>query len=122
MVEDVPGVQQVVCAILRKLGLEVDIAEDGRIACEKAMKSKAQDRPYDLILMDIQMPEMNGHDATRWLRKQGWCGPIVALTAYALSGDREKCLAAGCDDYLAKPFTSAKLREVLARYLGKTGN
>ena len=70
----------------------MDVAEDGRLACEMAEKSRAEGRPYDLILMDIQMPRMNGYEATRWLRQHGWQGPIVALTAHAMVGDREKCL------------------------------
>jgi CheY-like chemotaxis protein len=101
--------------------LEVEIAEDGRAACKMAEKSQAEGRPYDLIFMDIQMPHMNGYEVTRWLRQQGWKGPIVALTAHALVGDREKCLEAGCDDYIAKPVTAAGLREILVRYLGQAG-
>ena len=103
----------------RQTGLEIEIAENGRTACEMAEQSKAQGRPYDLILMDIQMPEMNGYQATRWLRRQGWQGPIVALTAHAMVGDREKCLEAGCDGYIAKPVSVAELWDALRRYLGQ---
>jgi len=116
--EDVPDVSSVISQILRKMNLEVEIAEDGLVACKMAEKSQAEGRPYDLIFMDIQLPHLNGYEATRWLRQHGWQGPIVALTAHALVGDREKCLEAGCDDYIAKPITASGLREVLVRYLG----
>jgi CheY-like chemotaxis protein len=82
-----------------------------------AKKSKAQGNPYDLILMDIQMPHMTGYEATRALREHGWQGPIVAVTAYATDQDRGKCLAAGCDEHLAKPIDEMALRNVIARRL-----
>ena len=113
-----------ICAVLRqvleKMNLEVEIAADGRLACQTAKESQAGGRPFDLILMDIQMPGMNGYEAVAWLRQHGWDGPVVALTAHALVGDREKCLAAGCNDYIAKPITAKGLRNILARYLGPT--
>jgi PAS domain S-box-containing protein len=119
LAEDVPDVCVMLRQILEKMNLEMEIAGDGCLACEMAEKSQAEGTPYDLILMDIQMPRLNGYDATRWLRRHGWKGPIVALTAHALAGDREKCLEAGCDDYIAKPVTAKGLRNVLARYLGR---
>ena len=115
--EDVPGIQVLITFLLKTMNLEVDMAENGRLACEMAEKSKAKGKPYDLILMDIQMPEMNGYEATRWLRQHEWRGPIVALTAYAMVGDREKCLAAGCDEYLSKPVSQQGLRDILTRYI-----
>jgi CheY-like chemotaxis protein len=117
LAEDVPDVQHVVARILRVGNVQVETAENGRVACEMAEKSRAEGRPYDLILMDIRMPEMDGYAATQWLREHGWEGPIVALTAYAMAGDREKSLAAGCNDYVAKPLAARELRELLARYL-----
>jgi PAS domain S-box-containing protein len=119
LAEDVRDIYVVLRQILQKMDLEVEIAEDGRLACEMAERSKAEGKPFDLILMDIQMPKRNGFEATRRLRQHGWKGPIVALTAHALVGDREKCLDAGCDDYIAKPITAKGLRDVLARYLGR---
>ncbi len=121
LAEDVPDISVVLRLILEKMNLAVEIAEDGRLACEMAEKSQAQGKPYDLILMDIQMPNRNGLEAARWLRQHRWKGPVVAFTAHALAGDREKCLEAGCDDYLAKPITAAALRSVVARYLGPAG-
>jgi len=119
LAEDAPDNLVVLVHILRKQNLQVEIAENGRVACQMAGKSKTDGRPYDMILMDIQMPEMNGYEATQWLRQHGWQGPIVALTAHAMLGDREKCLAAGCDDYLSKPASAKELRVVLERHLGR---
>jgi PAS domain S-box-containing protein len=118
LAEDVPDIHLVLRRILENMNLEVEIAEDGRVACEAAEKAQTERKPFDLILMDIQMPRMNGYEATRWLRQNGWTGPIVALTAHALVGDREKCLLAGCDDYIPKPVSAKGLHDVLARYLG----
>ena len=119
LAEDCLGVSAVLRQVLQMMSLDVEIAEDGLAACEMAEESAADERPYDLILMDIQMPKMNGYEATRRLRQRGWRGPIVALTAHALVGDREKCLAAGCDDYITKPIAANKLHGVVARHLGQ---
>jgi PAS domain S-box-containing protein len=120
LTEDVPDVQRVAGHILRALGLQADVAENGRVACEMAARSRAAGTPYDVILMDIQMPEMNGYEATTRLRQEGWTRPIVALTAHAMLGDREKCLEVGCDDYLAKPIVPGRLAAVLARWLNQS--
>jgi signal transduction histidine kinase/HPt (histidine-containing phosphotransfer) domain-containing protein/ActR/RegA family two-component response regulator len=110
--EDVEGSQKLMKLMLSKLGLEVTIAEDGKRAVEEALS-----RSFDLILMDIHMPRMNGYDATTTLRQQGYKAPIVALTANAMKGDDQTCLDAGCDAYLTKPIDRRELPRILARYL-----
>jgi len=111
--------QQVALGILKKFGLHADVAANGLEALY-ALKTI----PYDLVLMDVQMPEMDGMEATRQIRtlrtdciNQGI--PIIAMTAHAMQGDREKCLAAGMNDYLSKPVRPEELAKVLARWLPK---
>jgi PAS domain S-box-containing protein len=120
LAEDSESVQRLIRRFLGQCGLEVDVAPDGRVACEKAAASGREGRPYDLILMDIRMPEMDGHEATRQLRQDGWRGAIVALTAHAMPGDREECLRAGCDDYLTKPSRLSDLIDVVQRYVKRS--
>jgi signal transduction histidine kinase/CheY-like chemotaxis protein len=117
LAEDVPDLRRLTGHILRRWNVTVDMAENGREACAAAQRSAAAGQPYDLILMDMQMPEMDGYQATRALRQHGWPGPIVALTAHAMVGDQEKCLAEGCNDCLTKPLDTGRLRSLLARYL-----
>jgi PAS domain S-box-containing protein len=115
LVEDNPVNQRVAQRNLEKVGLHVEVAANGREAVE-AWSS----RRFDLILMDCQMPEMDGYDATREIRRHENGAariPIVALTANALQGDRERCLAAGMDDYMAKPLEPEKLRACLSKHL-----
>ena len=110
--EDEEGSQILAEKILKRFGLEVVIAANGKEAIEKAFRES-----YDLILIDIQMPVMNGYEAVRKLRREGITTPIIALTAYAMSGDREKCLEAGCDGYISKPFELKELQEVLSSHI-----
>ena len=110
--EDNPSNQRVLVEMLKKLGYRADAVADGR---EVVQALERQD--YDLVLMDIKMPEMDGITATQVIRKlRPEKGPkIVAITAFALEGDREKCLEAGMDDYIAKPVQMRELAEVLKK-------
>ncbi|HEX6957542.1 MAG TPA: PAS-domain containing protein [Ferrovibrio sp.] len=108
--------QMVIGLMLRQLGHQVDVATNGIEACEQVQKA-----PYDLVLMDVQMPEMDGLQATRTIRSlpQGCADiPIIALTANAMEGDREKYLAAGMNDYIAKPIALPQLIAAMNRALG----
>jgi PAS domain S-box-containing protein len=110
--EDVRTNQMLIKTLLERMGLEVTIAVDGQEALQMALAEK-----FDLILMDIHMPRMDGYKATDALRKEGITTPIVALTANAMKGDEEKCIDAGCDDYLAKPINRNDLLEKVSKYL-----
>ncbi|MBA55583.1 MAG: hypothetical protein CMK89_14105 [Pseudomonadales bacterium] len=122
LVEDNRINQEVATLMLNAMGLPVDVAENGLRALEQLSHGAAA---YNLILMDCQMPEMDGYQATRCIRA-GEAGnayrdiPIIALTANALKGDRQRCLEAGMLDYLTKPIEESRLRELLARYLNPT--
>ena len=112
LAEDNPVNQQVAVAMLVKRGHEVHVAGNGREAVQSV-----NDRDYDVILMDIQMPEMDGFEATQAIRAtpKGQHLPIIALTAHALSGERERCIAKGMTDYLAKPFKAHELFAMVER-------
>jgi CheY-like chemotaxis protein len=115
--EDNPVNQLVAVRLLAKLGVEVEVVANGALALEALQRDV-----FDLVLMDCQMPEVDGYEATARLRELRDSAsspriPVVALTANAMSGDRERCLAAGMDDYLSKPFTVDDLGRVLASWL-----
>ena len=109
--------QRVILAQLRTMGFVADAVGNGLEAIEALRQL-----PYDLVLMDCQMPELDGYDATRAMRRmRGQMGtiPVIAMTAHALSGDRAKCIAAGMDDYLSKPVKSTDLEARLVAWLSK---
>ncbi|MEM0983591.1 MAG: response regulator [Planctomycetota bacterium] len=108
VVEDGPDNRRLIKHHLAKAGAAVDECENGRCAIE-FLGPDAGDARVDVVLMDMQMPEMDGYDATRWLRQHGHTMPIIALTANAMSGDEDRCLAAGCDAYQPKPFDPARV-------------
>lgn len=116
LAEDNAVNQEVTMGMLEVLGFSATAVENGRLAADRLQK-----QAFALVLMDCQMPEMDGFEATRLIRQReqslGTRIPIVALTAHALQGDREICLAAGMDDYLSKPFTIEQLQKVLQRWL-----
>jgi len=117
LAEDSPDNQRLISFVLKKAGARVALAENGKIAYDMAMEALERNEPYDLIFMDMQMPEMDGYEATRRLRQEHYLGPIVALTAHAMHDDRQKCLDAGCDDYTTKPIVRQALIELAAGYM-----
>ncbi len=119
LAEDGPDNQRLIAHILKKAGAEVTVADNGRIAFEQALEAQQEGRPFDVVLMDMQMPEMDGYTATRSLRERGYGGPIVALTAHAMTDDRQKCLDAGCDDFVSKPIQRKAFLELIAGFAAK---
>ncbi|MEI8372286.1 MAG: response regulator [Planctomycetota bacterium] len=116
VVEDGDTNRKLIGLVLQRSGVEVTMAENGRIGADLAMKN-----PFDLILMDMQMPVMDGYTATTLLRQHGLAIPIIALTAHAMKGDQNKCLAAGCSDFVTKPIDADLLLRTIAEMLGGTG-
>jgi len=118
--EDNPVNQKVARAMLLKMGLQADVVANGL-----EVVNALQTTPYDLVLMDCQMPEMDGYEATRIIRQQGSKAqnpgiPIIAMTALAMQGDREKCIQSGMNDFIAKPVKRRELAEMLTRWLDLT--
>jgi Amt family ammonium transporter len=126
LVEDGLDNQRLLSLMLHKAGAQVIVVNNGKEALDKVIAEQnkyqaagIQTSPFDVILMDMQMPEMDGYEATWRLREMGYTDPIVALTANAMSDNREKCLGAGCNEYLTKPIDRETLLSALAPFISK---
>ena len=113
LAEDAPDIRRLLMFQLTKFGLEVVSVNNGAEAVEAALSAAESHQPFDVVLMDMQMPVMDGYQATATIRRAGYLRPVIAVTANALSGDREKCLAAGCDEFLSKPIDFHQLHSLL---------
>jgi signal transduction histidine kinase/ActR/RegA family two-component response regulator len=114
LVDDAPDNLALVKRILEKAGAKVETASNGLEGVSKAL-----DNNFDIVLMDIQMPKLNGYEATTRLREKGYSKPIIALTAHAMKEDQKKCLLSGCNDYLAKPVVGPLLVNAIRQATGK---
>jgi CheY-like chemotaxis protein len=119
LVEDGLDNQRLIAGILRRAGAEVEIAANGLLGCELALRAASLGEPYDVVLMDMQMPVLDGYTAVQRLRDAGYAGAIIALTAQSMAGDRERCLSVGCSDYATKPIARDQLLAQVASQLAK---
>ena len=122
LVDDSPDATRLIATHLRNAGAHVVVAEDGQVAVDAlvgpATRRRAQAHEgFDLVLMDMHMPRLDGYGAVRTLRARGFQGPVIALTGDSDQGDRERCIASGCSEYLAKPVDRGRLLDACARYL-----
>jgi signal transduction histidine kinase len=115
LIEDGAVNQLLISTVLRHAGAEVDLADDGLAGYRMVHAAQAAGRPYELILLDMQMPVMDGYETAAKLRAEGLRTPIVALTAHAMKGDRERCIEAGCTEYATKPIDRNALIDLCRR-------
>jgi CheY-like chemotaxis protein len=115
LVEDAPDNQYLIGRILSQAGASIEMAGNGREALERAAQ-----HDFDLVLMDIQMPEIDGYEATRELRSRGFRAPILALTAHALTEERMRSLKAGCNDHLTKPIDRRSLIQKVSLWTARS--
>jgi signal transduction histidine kinase/CheY-like chemotaxis protein len=116
--EDSPDNRQLISYLLKKAGAEVTVVENGQLACELALEAVARQMPFHVIVMDMQMPILDGYQATSELRRNQYNLPIIALTAHSMATDRQRCLDAGCNDYLTKPIDRQHLIQLIAHWSG----
>ena len=119
LAEDGPDNQRLIAFHRRRAGATVEVADNGAIALEKLTAAERDGQPFDLLLTDMQMPEMDGYTLARTLRDRRNRIPIVALTAHAMADDRQRCTDAGCDDYATKPIDRLTLLHTCADWIGK---
>jgi signal transduction histidine kinase/HPt (histidine-containing phosphotransfer) domain-containing protein/ActR/RegA family two-component response regulator len=117
LAEDGGDNRQLISHHLRTAGATVTTAVNGKVAYDMALRAADQGQPFDMIFMDMQMPVMDGYEATAALREKGYDAPIVALTAHAMSGDRDRCISAGCNDYSTKPINPRKLTDMVCKFV-----
>jgi CheY-like chemotaxis protein len=116
LAEDAIETRRLFQHILQSAGVEVYTAETGRDAVHIALQNHVEGRPFDCILLDINLPDMEGYQVVRLLRESGYVAPIIALTAGTEPGERERCFTAGCDDFATKPLDRCTLLKLVAKY------
>jgi CheY-like chemotaxis protein len=119
LVDDGADNRMLISLVLKARGYEVETAENGLVGVDAAMTVFDSDKAFGLILMDMNMPVLDGYAATKQLRDSGVAVPIIALTAHAMADARDNCVAAGCTDFVTKPIDVGVLTATIGRYLGK---
>ncbi|WP_339729732.1 response regulator [uncultured Gimesia sp.] len=117
--EDAVDNQNLISFILEKWQCDLQMVENGELALEAALAAEEQGVPFDIVLMDIQMPVMDGYTATRKLREAGYTRPIIAITAHAMTSELQGCLAVGCDTYTSKPINRKQLLSLICQYTNR---
>ncbi len=120
LAEDSPENQHLITHFLKQAEAEVTVCENGKIALDTALEANANNHPFEVILMDMQMPVMDGFEATILLRQNGYAGLVIALTAHSSEQDRQQCLHTGCQDFLTKPVSREVLISTLHKLLNQT--
>jgi CheY-like chemotaxis protein len=118
LAEDHDANRQVITLRLSGIGAEVVAARNGKEALERVRDAAEEGRPFDAVIMDMEMPVLDGYEAVRQLRAGGFTGPIMAVTAYAMTKDRDECLRMGCDDHISKPIDWDRFLRKLVQLLG----